>query len=125
MSIQGTYDIGYDEVTEDREILTVAGDDSRIPESLRWEINSALRGDDAPMHPRVTVIDDRGQPTSTPNRIDCAILDVTCSDGAVIRVGYYRDGGTTLMDLAKGCSDCEEWAGEWDEDGLVPVYLEL
>jgi len=121
---QGTYDVGYSEWGEEIQLLTIAGEDSHIPASLREEIRAAICGYDG--HPRVSIVDDRGEPVQTANRTDCAILDVTCADGSVIRVGYYHDGATTVVDLVgPECDDCEQWAGEWDADGLVPVYLGL
>ncbi len=87
-----------------------------VPEEIEWDLHY---GDDSA---RITIIDDESKRPYNQEWVICCVADVHCEDGTV-RIGYYKDGANTVVDVCDGIETVEEWAEGWDNDSLLPCYL--
>jgi hypothetical protein len=94
------------------------------PDEWREDARALLHG----QHPcgrdlsYLTVIDDESEVEYNAENTTCAVLDVACDDG-IVRVGLYADGAQTVLDVLDPDERMEDWAANWDADGVVPEYL--
>ena len=82
-----------------------------------------MLNDDGEVVAHVSILDDESGHAYNAENTCCAVAQITPVGGEPIFVGYYSDGAQHVLDILDGERTVEEWAAEWDSDGLLPEYL--